>query len=324
MKKFFSQLLIVTVILFAWANMAHGAAAPEQKLTYIVKEGDTLSGIAAHFNTTWPELAKINKIKNPHLIHADEVLLLRDIPKLIYFVEKDDTLSGIAAHFNTTWSELAKINGLKNPHVIYPNTALLLWDIKDIQNRSTAHTQAPKAEKEKMVTAKKVAGVDGQNSSTIHRACDPIGAITQLHFPDAIKQDLREKVMKGQFESITSEGITDPTERARKYIVYGPEQKYAFIYPESGCAWRMEIAEALPPEKNLHPSGIPQLTPDRSENEKLLTSPLGLTLGHAVSAKELSKRKSELIVLIRYLNNCATENDCDAHEAKGTVFMQRE
>ncbi|MGL5694236.1 MAG: GH25 family lysozyme [Peptostreptococcaceae bacterium] len=44
------------------------------KKTYIVREGDTLSGIAKKFNTTVDELVKLNSIPNPNLIYPGEIL----------------------------------------------------------------------------------------------------------------------------------------------------------------------------------------------------------------------------------------------------------
>lgn len=42
--------------------------------TYTVKSGDTLSGIAAKYGTSWQYLADINGIANPNLIYAGQVL----------------------------------------------------------------------------------------------------------------------------------------------------------------------------------------------------------------------------------------------------------
>lgn len=42
--------------------------------TYIVRYGDTLSGIAARFGTTVSQLAAVNGIADPNLIYAGEVL----------------------------------------------------------------------------------------------------------------------------------------------------------------------------------------------------------------------------------------------------------
>jgi GH25 family lysozyme M1 (1,4-beta-N-acetylmuramidase) len=42
--------------------------------TYTVKKGDTLSGIASKYGTTYQELAKKNGIKNPNLIYPGQVI----------------------------------------------------------------------------------------------------------------------------------------------------------------------------------------------------------------------------------------------------------
>lgn len=42
--------------------------------TYTVQPGDTLSSIARRFGTTWPELAALNNISNPNVIHVGQVL----------------------------------------------------------------------------------------------------------------------------------------------------------------------------------------------------------------------------------------------------------
>lgn len=50
-----------------------GAKAPEEK-TYTVQSGDTLSGIAAKYGTTYQKLASYNGIANPNLIYPGQVI----------------------------------------------------------------------------------------------------------------------------------------------------------------------------------------------------------------------------------------------------------
>ncbi|WP_353095967.1 5'-nucleotidase C-terminal domain-containing protein [Tissierella praeacuta] len=53
--------------------------APQQTLEaqkYVVKSGDVLWKIAKQFNTTWEKLAEYNKLKNPHLIFPNQVILI--------------------------------------------------------------------------------------------------------------------------------------------------------------------------------------------------------------------------------------------------------
>lgn len=42
--------------------------------THTVRSGETLSGIASQFNTSWQTLAQLNGLSNPHLIHVGQTL----------------------------------------------------------------------------------------------------------------------------------------------------------------------------------------------------------------------------------------------------------
>lgn len=54
-----------------------GATAPAPAVhTYSVRPGDTLSGIAADFGTTYEELAQLNGIPDPNVIYAGQVITL--------------------------------------------------------------------------------------------------------------------------------------------------------------------------------------------------------------------------------------------------------
>ena len=50
--------------------------------TYIVKSGDTLSGIASKFGTTYQEIAKKNGIANPNKIYPGQVLKIQIFTKI--------------------------------------------------------------------------------------------------------------------------------------------------------------------------------------------------------------------------------------------------
>lgn len=56
----------------AAAAAATAAAAPVER-TYTVVKGDTLSGIGKRFGVNWRDIAALNNIKNPDLIHPGEV-----------------------------------------------------------------------------------------------------------------------------------------------------------------------------------------------------------------------------------------------------------
>ena len=44
---------------------------------YIIKSGDTLSGIAARYGTTYQKLAKLNGISNPNKIYAGQKIRVK-------------------------------------------------------------------------------------------------------------------------------------------------------------------------------------------------------------------------------------------------------
>lgn len=94
--------------------------------TYTVQNGDTLSGIAAKYGTTYQQIAAINGISNPNVIYPGQVLKISGAAPTVktYTVKGGDTLSGIAAKYGTTYQQLAAINGISNPNVIYPGQVL--------------------------------------------------------------------------------------------------------------------------------------------------------------------------------------------------------
>ena len=90
---------------------------------YTIKSGDTLSGIAAKYNTTYQYLAQINNIADPNKINAGAVIKVPGATTvkeeyISYTIKSGDTLSGIAAKYNTTYQYLAKINNIANPNKI--------------------------------------------------------------------------------------------------------------------------------------------------------------------------------------------------------------
>lgn len=107
------------------------AVKPVKPNTYTVKAGDTLSGIASRFGTTWQELQRINGIKDANRIFPGQVITLPGgskpaAAKRTYTVVSGDTLSGIAARFGTSWQALAQKNGLANPNLIFPGQKLII------------------------------------------------------------------------------------------------------------------------------------------------------------------------------------------------------
>lgn len=97
---------------------------------YTVVAGDTLSGIAAKFGTSWQTLQAMNQLADPNKIYPGQVLKVpggaapTPPSATTYTVKPGDTLIGIATKFNTSWQHLAQINGLANANLIYPGQVL--------------------------------------------------------------------------------------------------------------------------------------------------------------------------------------------------------
>ncbi len=101
---------------------------PSKLTTYTVQAGDTLSGIASKYGTTYQELARINNIANPNVIYPGQVIKINGgTVEKIYTVKSGDTLSGIANKYGTTWQNIYNNNRDiigSNPNLIKPGQVL--------------------------------------------------------------------------------------------------------------------------------------------------------------------------------------------------------
>jgi lysozyme len=105
--------------------------------TYTIQAGDTLSGIAAKFGTSYQALARLNNISNPNMIVVGQTLRISGSASAnvsqpstsyssngTYTVQAGDTLSGIAAKYGTSYQAIASQNGISNPNAIYVGQTL--------------------------------------------------------------------------------------------------------------------------------------------------------------------------------------------------------
>ena len=78
---------------------------------YIVKNGDTLYGIASKYNVSVDDLKKINNITT-NTLSIGQILNIPTTTSNTYTVQNGDTLYGIATKLNTTVSNLINKNNL--------------------------------------------------------------------------------------------------------------------------------------------------------------------------------------------------------------------
>lgn len=123
-----------------------GSAAPATASTYKVREGDTLARVAKRTGVSVDALVKANRIANPNLVRAGQVLTIPKVgepapatpmplpplpsPYLVvgsgraHHVAAGQTLAAISRLYGTTVTDLVQANGLKNPNLIREGTDL--------------------------------------------------------------------------------------------------------------------------------------------------------------------------------------------------------
>ncbi|MFO0596941.1 MAG: phage tail tip lysozyme [Myxococcaceae bacterium] len=99
-------------------------------MSYTIRSGDTLSGLAARYHTSVGALMRANpQIHNANLIFAGQALNIpgasdsfQPAPSgtggVRYTVRPGDTLSAIGARFGVSYMDIARANGISNPNFI--------------------------------------------------------------------------------------------------------------------------------------------------------------------------------------------------------------
>ncbi|MBU3851170.1 MAG: LysM peptidoglycan-binding domain-containing protein [Candidatus Paralactobacillus gallistercoris] len=118
----------------------------DQTITYTVKAGDTVSGIAQSYHVSVDQIARLSHLQNKNLIYVGQVLTIKEgkasqnntqnqTPQnndhhdnnnvVTYTVKAGDTLWGISQKYNTTVSQLQHNNNL-NGSTIYVGQVLTI------------------------------------------------------------------------------------------------------------------------------------------------------------------------------------------------------
>lgn len=97
---------------------------------YVVRSGDTLSGIADTFGSSVQAISASNGISNPDLIFPGMILCVPGSPDLpvppttVNVVQPGDTLNGVAEIYGVSVEDIVEFNGIQNPNLIFVDQIL--------------------------------------------------------------------------------------------------------------------------------------------------------------------------------------------------------
>ena len=121
------QVLSVPARRLAEVPVVREPLQPQRPQRYQVEAGDSLSVIAARFDTTVSTLAMLNGLSRPYLIMPGQVLdVAQPMSLRRYQVKRGDTLGRVARRFRTTVAALAALNNLRAPYLIRAGQTLVI------------------------------------------------------------------------------------------------------------------------------------------------------------------------------------------------------
>lgn len=147
MRGYLRVMVVVIAVLAWWAVLP---AQADENVEHAVAPGETLRRIAERYGVTIEALATANRIVNPNLIFAGQVLLIPDGPGMdetpveeqageqageedgekpvavVHVVQAGETLTRIAAQYGITAAELVRDNGLGNANLIFAGQRLVV------------------------------------------------------------------------------------------------------------------------------------------------------------------------------------------------------
>jgi len=93
--------------------------------TYVVKSGDTLTGIASRFGISMMTIWWANQLTSKDDLHVGQKLIIPPVSGLVVTVKEGDTLDSLAAQYNVSTDDIASINELEDPNLIIGQILIL-------------------------------------------------------------------------------------------------------------------------------------------------------------------------------------------------------
>ena len=131
-KRVVPGILLIVLLLGVHIELAQAQGGG----AYIVRPGDTLTGIAARYGLSLSRLAAINGLRVNAWVYVGQRLVVPGAapsapaataaPGSAYIVRRGDTLTGIAARYGLSLSRLAAVNGLHVNAWVYVGQRLVI------------------------------------------------------------------------------------------------------------------------------------------------------------------------------------------------------
>lgn len=123
--------LIFLVAVFLLFFNSPAAAQDEQQPFYVVREGDTLWGIAARFGVSVEELQEVNGISDPGQVGVGAFLIIPSLQGVAGRVDAitvtyGESLRSLSRHYDISDSNLARLNRIVSPAQLYAGATVIV------------------------------------------------------------------------------------------------------------------------------------------------------------------------------------------------------
>lgn len=126
--------LEVTITDFTFASLNLPSQAPTRKEVseYIVKEGDTLGGIAASYNLNLTTILWANNLSERSLIRPGQRITILPVDGILHKVKSGETLSSLSLTYQVYTEEILDINDISSDGFIAAGETLIIPGAKPL------------------------------------------------------------------------------------------------------------------------------------------------------------------------------------------------